>query len=287
MTNDNNGRLCDVFEMFVNRIDTLEDIMTSMRNELSSVRGALDEQRASTRHDDSLKKIRQRFSGVAHCGVPVQLVVNDPFDVDGEWKTGLFNHNVIVIVETTDNSYLDSIHNDMESDLWEGYSPWKFDDTLKEVWGADKYARVHREVTEWYETRSADEHEPLCKDVGLVSDHKLVTTELYEVALKARVPGLLSIGDMGIALSSCNLKTAVQTMKQVFDELGAKIDSCGVWTLYCIPCHFRVLAMALLRNNNDVFRQAWDELPEFMQSLLREGVHPFFSSQRMGSMTPL
>lgn len=66
---DSNTRLCDIFEMVVSRLDSLE--------------AKLDLQKTVAPHADSIRPLGQRFSGMNLTGQCVSLDVHHSFDSHG------------------------------------------------------------------------------------------------------------------------------------------------------------------------------------------------------------
>lgn len=261
-----NRPLCDIFEMLVTRLGTLEDGQASLRRSLA-------QQDLAHRHEVSLTHVGTPISGVRLCGRCVRLLLHQPFTADGRFVEPRDNDMLILLNDT-------ALPNEMHAPVWEEDVPWMWDKDVQIEWGLERFSLVRANMLAWYSSNPGMV-DPSPEDVHVQdSGHQYAFIAIYEAALRRRHPGLLAIGCAGLAVADKCIVGAVSTVDAVTLDLGCRLSESI--EIHRIPHHLQTLAIAILRETG--MRAAWLALTRRARIILigasaDQGV--FFSSERL------
>lgn len=249
MGHSSEGRLADVFEMLISRMDTIETSLDALHTELAV-------QKTAQRYDDSRRPLGTPFSGMPHCGLCMELTVYTHFDCDGVFRD-LMAGGILVVtsyVAMTDSfSCVCCLVSSCDPDdhTKEPFFPeqLKVNADLRAAWGDTNYEHVRSKMMAFYKD-DGDRDDPTWDDleqgfdVGRPLD---VNTDIHEAVLRQRLPGLVAIGPAGVAVEGCSLKGVVDIMRAAwsYDERTATAEAMEI---HMVPPHLKRLALAVLRN---------------------------------------
>lgn len=231
---DSNAKLCEVFEMLISRLDTIED--------------RLDLIILNEKHTDSLTRIESSssFSGLLHCGRCVELRVEKlRFDVHGVFDPD--DSDGLLFLTTPECPFSGRGLRNWERDP----SGTTYDKDLLHIWGVDKYNEIRSRITKLHMHHTPTTlatYSTKCVEVGITSDYSDLGSALFELVLKHRVPTIVALGWSGIALKCADLKTAVQAMDLASDLFGAQLNKYIL--ISNIALALQPLALAYLRNTD-------------------------------------
>lgn len=257
MQHTSNERLCDMFEMLVNRLGVVEEQSSNIK----------DFAQKRARHEDSLKPLGAMLSGLALCGRCVDLVVYNRFNFDGNFRYSKPDDMIIMVSEGVPMFFRENI--------WKGGGTSKWDEDLRAVWGATEllamkvlYAEGSRKFSEANTGRDNAVWLPSSKQLGLTSHQDCGKTAIIEIALKHRHPGLIAIGN-GFAVENTDIGRAVALFDDIMQDLGVTLP---LWVgLYQIPAETRRFATAVLGQYDTM--AAWSALSNQTRSRLRRDQH--------------
>lgn len=271
-------KLCDVFEMLVSRLDTIE-------TSICEVKTQLDAQALAARHADTLRQWGTPFSGVAMTGEPLTLHVFYPFNVDGTHKV---RHDPgLAIQRTYDDGMIVAVDKDRPFDdkysyaFWEDGQDSEWDGDLRVAWGTNEYERVRSELAKWWNAPFTGQAEPpSCAEVGIDSSYEDADDAIMDAILRHKVPGFVAYGGDGVAVSTKNLKDAVQCTATVLRLLKKPLNSLH---MHWISKELQPLALATLRNSkmHTERKLAWKALAPHVQNRLKAGLNDYFTARRL------
>lgn len=257
---ESNEQLCNIFEMLVSRLDTFE--------------GKLDLLQKAARHEDSMRPVGKKFSGVALTGCCVGLIVHDKFNSDGVFEEK-GDEDVLILESYHISAYEDNMlwcNEDHDLPLWVSI--------LRDAWGPALYQKVAETMTEHYNTKERSTP-PTCKELGVVSGYENIQAEAFEVIMKKLVPGLLAIGIGFIAVQSSDLRNAVSVVNRVLHSAGSEpLDSLhnAILDVFHIPGHLGNFALAFMREYG--VKEAYSAIDPCDIGLLGLSFVPFFEVNR-------
>lgn len=239
LIHESNQRLCEVFEMLVSRLDTIEERLDMIIMNKQHTDSFIIQNQNSDSNTNSVS-----FSGLTHCGRCVELHVEKiRFDVRGVFD---FDYSDGTLFLTTPECRFSG----------QGIQNWErdpsgttYDLDLRQIWGTERYDAIRTRITYLHSTKTPVElatYSTKCNELGIASDHDDLPSALYEIVLKNRVPTITALGWSGIAVKCDDLKTAVQAMDCASKLFGAKLSN--YIQINNIPSSLLSLALAYLRN---------------------------------------
>lgn len=258
------NRLCDVFEMLVNRLSAQEEKTEALDTFV----------RKRARHMDSLVPNGQRFSGLSFCGRCINIVAHDVLDSEG-----CFVHSKpedMIVIYSNELPYCNY-------DIWADGKPSKWDDDLKSAWGLEKFESVHTLYEEGSKvffqknaviarisaaSGSKMKFSPTCQELGIDSAHSCAKIAIVEIALRHRHPSVLAIGD-GIAITNTDIDGVVALIDLIMGDLG--LDPLHEVALYLVSGLTASLGTAVVIGSDVQIQAAWSALSiTSRRDLLRE-----------------
>lgn len=259
LVSPSDARLCDLFQMLIERLDTVE-------TSVAALAAKAEDAAAARRMAADYAPQGSVFSTAELLG---RRVASLPRSVCKHFKAG--NRPNVIAVSVG----LDCVFS-VDSPEWAaGEEVSHIDDDLREAFGAEELTRIKRACTEFYALHPYGRNSPTPADVGIQSKYDTLNHMLLATAARRRVSGLVALSTeasffrIDADSPTGALESVVQRAAQLADVLGWSTTSqeLDVYSIHPGAVH---LAVCQARGDAVGAAQAWRRMQPWLREALQQ-----------------
>lgn len=266
MENPRDERMCDVFDMLIDRMTAVEETNKSLQRHNKNMMNLL---LRSARMDDSQRKLGKPFCGTSWADRCVALTIHDQFDDNGEFN-GVMENDILIV---HDERYLNRWCDKFDFALFKTDDEWVLGDYVIEVWGLNRYLQVRKNIKSWYAFNQnaiwRSRTGPTNADVDIMADDGVEDAihSMYNVAFRQKYIGFSTLCSYGLELNMVDLFEAIKIVDNVTRDL--KSDLAEEIEIHQVPRELRMLALSIIHNGgNNETSFAWLRLTRIQRRAL-------------------